>query len=136
MEVERVDDLCDALARRALFIRRQASEETPDGGLYSRYAVTHALVQEVCEERGSPARRQRWHHAIADHLERAYAGRTPEIAHVLAAHLDKARARRRPGPQRGAARPRWSRRHGARGRRAGALYACLLYTSDAADERS
>ncbi|HEY0992424.1 MAG TPA: AAA family ATPase, partial [Kofleriaceae bacterium] len=91
MEVERVDDLCDALARRALFIRRQASEETPDGGLYSRYAVTHALVQEVCEERGSPARRQRWHHAIADHLERVYAGRTAEIAHVLAAHLDKAR---------------------------------------------
>jgi len=92
MPVERVDDLCDALARRALFIRREASEDSPDGALYSRYAVTHALVQEVCEERGSPARRQRWHGAIADYLERTYAGRTAEIAHVLAAHLDKARA--------------------------------------------
>jgi DNA-binding winged helix-turn-helix (wHTH) protein len=91
MSVERVDDVCDAFARRVLFLRREASEDSPDGAQYSRYAVTHALVQEVCEERTSTARRQRWHLAIAEYLERTYAGRTTEIARTLAAHFDKAR---------------------------------------------
>jgi DNA-binding winged helix-turn-helix (wHTH) protein len=89
--VEVIDDRCDGLTRRQLFLRREASEDSPDGALYSRYSVTHALVQEVCQARGAPARRQRWHLAIADHLERAYAGRTAEIANTLAAHLDMAR---------------------------------------------
>src|SRR6185503_5287129 len=51
--VETVDDRCDELARRGLFLRREPTAETPCG-LVSRYAMTHALVQEVCEARGSP----------------------------------------------------------------------------------
>lgn len=91
MSVEQVDDVCDAFARRVLFLRREASEDSPDGAQHSRYAVTHALVQEVCEERTPTARRQRWHLAIAEYLERTYAGRATEIARTLAAHFDKAR---------------------------------------------
>jgi len=70
MPVEQVDDMCDVFARRVLFLRREASEDSPDGAQHSRYAVTHALVQEVCEERTPTARRQRWHLAIAEYLER------------------------------------------------------------------
>ena len=92
LSAEQVDDRCENLERRGLFLRREASEETPDGSVVSRYAVTHALVQEVCEERGSLARRQRWHLAIARHLERSYASGTDPIAHVLAAHYEKAGA--------------------------------------------
>lgn len=88
--VEQVDDLCDALARRGQFLRREASEELPIEGLHSRYAVTHALIQEVCEERGSAAKRQRWHRTIAEYLARIYAGRIVDVAHVVASHLDKA----------------------------------------------
>ncbi|HSR96652.1 MAG TPA: AAA family ATPase [Kofleriaceae bacterium] len=91
MPVEEVDDLCDGFARRVLFLRREASEDSPDGAQHSRYAVTHALVQEVLEERTPMARRQRWHLAIAEYLERTYAGRATEIARTLAAHFDKAR---------------------------------------------
>jgi DNA-binding winged helix-turn-helix (wHTH) protein/tetratricopeptide (TPR) repeat protein len=80
ISAELVDERCDNLARRGLFLRR-------DG---ERYAVTHALVQEVCEERGSPARRRRCHVAIAEHLERTHTGRTHEIAHLLGAQLEKA----------------------------------------------
>jgi DNA-binding winged helix-turn-helix (wHTH) protein len=87
--VEAIDELCDGLVRRALFLRREASEEWPDGTLQTRYAVAHSLVREVCLDRSSPSRRQRWHRAIAERLEVAYGARTPEIAHVLAAHHDQ-----------------------------------------------
>lgn len=88
--VEHVDDLCDSLVRRGLFLKRAASEETPDGAVHSAYAVTHALVQEVNEQRGAPARRQRWHRAIAEYLETAYAGHRESIAPSVASHFDKA----------------------------------------------
>lgn len=77
LPVEQVDDTCDALVRRSLFLRAE-----PDG----RYAVTHALVQEVCAERSSPARRQRWHRLVAAALERD--PRAGELAHLLAKHLE------------------------------------------------
>lgn len=68
---EQVDDTCDALARRSLFLRAE-----PEG----RYAVTHALIQEVCLERSSPGRRQRWHRLVAESLERdPRAGELPQL---------------------------------------------------------
>ncbi len=76
---EQVDDTCDGLARRSLFLRAE-----PDG----RYGVTHALIQEVCVERSSPARRQRWHRLIAESLERD--PRAGELSHLLAHHFDAA----------------------------------------------
>jgi DNA-binding winged helix-turn-helix (wHTH) protein len=75
--VEQVDDVCDLLARRSLFLRAEAGD---------RYGVTHALVQEVCLERSSPARRQRWHRLVALALERD--PRASESPHLLAKHFD------------------------------------------------
>jgi DNA-binding winged helix-turn-helix (wHTH) protein len=74
--VDDVDDICDALARRSLFLRAE-----PD----LQYGVTHALVQEVCLQRSSPARRQRWHRTIAETL----AAREAASAQV-AMHFDAA----------------------------------------------
>jgi DNA-binding winged helix-turn-helix (wHTH) protein len=79
LSADQVDDTCDALARRSLFLRAE-----PDG----RYAVTHALIQEVCVERSSPTRRQRWHRLVAEALERD--PRTSEISPLLAKHFDAA----------------------------------------------
>jgi tetratricopeptide (TPR) repeat protein len=79
LPVEQIDDVCDALARRALFLRAE-----PDG----RYGVTHALIQEVCVERSSPARRQRWHRLVAEAIERdPSAG---EVSQLLAKHFEAA----------------------------------------------
>jgi DNA-binding winged helix-turn-helix (wHTH) protein/tetratricopeptide (TPR) repeat protein len=79
LSVEEVDDTCDSLARRALFLHAE-----PDG----RYRVSHALVQEVCAERGSPVRRQRWHRLVAEALQRdPLAG---DVSHLLAQHFDAA----------------------------------------------
>ncbi|HSS02268.1 MAG TPA: AAA family ATPase, partial [Kofleriaceae bacterium] len=91
LPIERVDELCDGLARRGLFLRHAGTEDWPDGSLQSRYGFTHGLVQEVCIERTSAARRQRWHRAVAEHLERAYGDRAPEIASSLASHYDQGR---------------------------------------------
>ncbi len=77
LPIEQVDDVCDSLLRRALFLTA-----LPD----DRYGMTHALVQEVCIERTSAARRQRWHRLVAEALERdPLAG---EISHLLAKHFD------------------------------------------------
>jgi DNA-binding winged helix-turn-helix (wHTH) protein len=76
LSVDEVDDLCDSLLRRGLFLRAE-----PDG----RYGMTHALVQEVCVERSSQLRRQRWHRRIAEALPS-----TPEVSHLLAKHFDAA----------------------------------------------
>jgi hypothetical protein len=79
LPVEQVDDTCDALMRRALFLRAEPED---------RYGVTHALIQEVCSERSSPARRQRWHRLVAEALERD--PRAGELSHLLAKHFDGA----------------------------------------------
>jgi DNA-binding winged helix-turn-helix (wHTH) protein/tetratricopeptide (TPR) repeat protein len=79
LPVDEVDDTCDSLVRRSLFLRAE-----PDG----RYGLTHALVQEVCVDRSSPGRRQRWHRRVAEALERD--PRAGEVSHLLAKHFDAA----------------------------------------------
>jgi DNA-binding winged helix-turn-helix (wHTH) protein len=88
--VEAVDDICDALARRALFLRRGPNVEWPDGALHTSYAMTHAVVQEVCSGRIAEARRQRWHRLIAERLEAAYGEQVAEVSLVLASHFEHA----------------------------------------------
>lgn len=105
LPVEQVDDTCDALARRALFLRPEPE---------ARYAFTHALIQEVCVERSSPARRQRWHRLVAEAIERDPG--ESEVAHLLAKHFDAAGDPARAVPA-----------YAAAGRHAGLRYA----TSDA-----
>jgi hypothetical protein len=89
--VEQVDDACDALARRGLFLLREGDEEWPDGTLHIRFRLRHGLVQEVCLDRAAPSRRQRWHRLIAERLETGYGDRAAEISHVLAQHFEQGR---------------------------------------------
>jgi DNA-binding winged helix-turn-helix (wHTH) protein len=79
LSAEQIDDACDALARRSLFLRPEPED---------RYAFSHALIQEVCIERSSPARRQRWHRLVGEALERD--ARAGEVSHLLAHHFDAA----------------------------------------------
>jgi len=86
--VEDVDEICDGLVRRGAFLRRAAAEEWPDGTQHTRYSVQHAYVQEVCLQRTSAARKQRWHRLIAERLDAAYRELAAEVSHVLARHYD------------------------------------------------
>jgi DNA-binding winged helix-turn-helix (wHTH) protein len=89
MPAEDVDEICDGLARRQLFLRRETGEPWPDGTLHTHYGVTHALVQEVCLARSAPARRARWHRLVGEQLEAAWGERSGEIAHTLAMHYER-----------------------------------------------
>ncbi|MGZ6142717.1 MAG: ATP-binding protein [Myxococcales bacterium] len=77
--VEQVDDTCDSLLRRSLFLRAESDD---------RYGMTHALVQEVCVERSPPGRRQRWHRLVAEAIERD--PRLVDVSHLLSKHYDAA----------------------------------------------
>ena len=79
LPVEQVDDTCDGLLRRSLFLRAEPGD---------RYGVTHALIQEVCAERSSPLRRQRWHRLVAEAISRD--PRAGELSHLLAKHFEAA----------------------------------------------
>ena len=87
---EHVDELCDALARRRLFVAREASEPLRDGSVSSRYAFRHGLVREVCLDRTALARRQRWHKLVAEELERIHAGALDDVALAIATQLEQA----------------------------------------------
>jgi DNA-binding winged helix-turn-helix (wHTH) protein/tetratricopeptide (TPR) repeat protein len=87
--VEHVDEVCDGLARRSLFLRREGVEEWPGGELHTKYALGHRLVQDVLCERSAPTRRARWHRLVAERLESAYGADAAPIAHVLALHFDQ-----------------------------------------------
>jgi tetratricopeptide (TPR) repeat protein len=89
MPVEQVDEACDALARRALFLQHEGTEDWPDGSQQSCYGFTHGLVRDVCAERSAPARRQRWHRVIAERLEAVYGDRADEVSSILATHFEQ-----------------------------------------------
>ena len=78
LPVEHVDEVCDGLARRMLFLQHEGTEDWPDGSQQSCYGFTHGLVRDVCAERSAPARRQRWQRLIAERLEMAYGDRAAE----------------------------------------------------------
>ena len=87
---EQADEILDGLARRGLFLRRDGTEDWPDGSSHTRYAFMHGLVRVVCNERSTVERRKRWHRAIAERLEAGYAAQLDDAAPVIARHYDAA----------------------------------------------
>lgn len=86
---ERVEDLCEGLAKRAQFLSAKAPERLPDGSVSGRYGFRHALYQQVLYERVAAARRARLHRRIGEWQERAYGSRGADIAAELAMHFER-----------------------------------------------
>jgi DNA-binding winged helix-turn-helix (wHTH) protein len=85
-----VEECCDKLARRHLFIRSLGAGEWPDRTVASRYRFAHALHRNALYQGISPARRREVHQSIAEREELAYGDRAREIAAELAAHFEQA----------------------------------------------
>lgn len=77
---DRVDDVCHAMAQRALYLRPAG-----DG-----YAFTHALYQRAFHDRVAPSERRRLHGRIGDCIERTHAQHLPDVAARLAGHFEAA----------------------------------------------
>ena len=87
-----VEECCDMLARRHLFIRPLGTGEWPDGTVASRYRFVHALHRNAFYQSLSPARRRELHQSIGEREEQGYGDRAREIAAGLAAHFEQAGA--------------------------------------------
>jgi len=90
-----VEECCDELTRRLLFIRSLGADEWPDRTVASRYRFVHALHRNALYQGNSPARRRELHRSIAEREEAGYGDRVREIAAELAAHFEQAGEDRR-----------------------------------------
>ena len=70
-----VEESCDELAHRHLFIRSLGAGEWPDGTVASRYRFVHALHQNALYQCISPARRREFHQSIGEREEIGYGDR-------------------------------------------------------------
>jgi DNA-binding winged helix-turn-helix (wHTH) protein/predicted ATPase len=91
LEIEAVEERCDALVRRGQFIRPYGVVDWPDKTISSRYRFRHALYQDVLYERVAMSRRMRWHRQIGERLETGYGSQARDIAVELAIHFARGR---------------------------------------------
>lgn len=85
----RVDDICDSLARRHLFIAEQGFTERADGTASVCYEFRHGLYQEVLYRLVSSNRRARLHQAIGEWLESIPGADTADMVSELAKHFEQ-----------------------------------------------
>lgn len=90
-----IEECCEELARRHLFLRASGESSYPDGSITGRYAFIHALYQEVLYQRVSGARRARTHLLIGERGEAVYGEYASEVAAELAMHFEMGRDHRR-----------------------------------------
>lgn len=89
-----IEELCESLARRHLFLRA-AGSESPEDDLASRYGFIHALYQNALYDRIPKARCAHLHQRIGKHVESMLGSRASDMAAELAMHFEKAREYRR-----------------------------------------
>jgi predicted ATPase len=91
----RVEEVCERLVKRHLFIRFAGSIESPQGEISGRYSFIHSLYQNAFCDRLPVAKSAHLHKRIAHHMEMELSERAGEMAAELAMHFEKARDYRR-----------------------------------------
>jgi hypothetical protein len=86
-ELADVEDGCDELARRSIFLARAGVTEWTDGALAARFRFRHALHRDALCARVSPARRRELHARIGRRLEQGHGARSVLVAPLLARHF-------------------------------------------------
>lgn len=86
-----IEMCCENLARRGQLLGLPGMEDWHDGTPTGRFALPHALYQEVLYQRLAPAWRARLHQRIGACLETAQGEPRAGLAAVLALHFEQAR---------------------------------------------
>jgi DNA-binding winged helix-turn-helix (wHTH) protein/predicted ATPase len=86
---ERIEAMCDGLARRGQFIEDRGVATWPDGRVSERYGFRHALYQEVFYNRLSTRRRVWLHRQLGERIENGYGEHVSEVAVALAMHFER-----------------------------------------------
>lgn len=90
-DVVRVEECCETMARRELFLRRRGMEEWPDGTVAARYEFIHSLYQNVLYQRMTASHRVLLHRQIGEREEAGWGKNAGAIAAELAAHFEEGR---------------------------------------------
>ncbi|MCI0390794.1 MAG: AAA family ATPase [Acidobacteria bacterium] len=90
-----IEEQCEELERRHLFLRATGVSTLPNGMVTARYGFIHALYQEVLYQRVAAGRRVRLHQLIGEGAEESYGERAGEIAAELAMHFEQGHDYRR-----------------------------------------
>jgi len=85
----RVDEICEAFARRLHFLSPCGGKQWPDGTVSARYRFNHELFYRVVSEGISPTRRRRLHQQLAERLEAAFGDEATTIAAELSLHFEQ-----------------------------------------------
>ncbi len=91
VDTPQVEDWCEDMVRRRLFLRSSGIVEWPDGTVAGGYGFQHALYHKVWYERVPPARRALFHLRIGERGEQAYGSQGGERAAELAVHFEQGR---------------------------------------------
>jgi DNA-binding winged helix-turn-helix (wHTH) protein/tetratricopeptide (TPR) repeat protein len=83
-----VEEKCEELDRRRLFLRTTGVCALPNGIVTARYGFIHTLYQEVVYQRVAAGRRVRLHQLIGERVEEVYGERASEVAAELAMHFE------------------------------------------------
>jgi predicted ATPase len=94
-DMMQVEETCENLVRRRLFLRTAGSSQWPEGEWSARYGFIHALYQNALYDLVPAARRAHLHKGIGEHTELITRSRAGEMAAELAMHFEKARDYRR-----------------------------------------
>ena len=86
---EQVDEGCEELAGRELFLRPRGIDAAAPGTVAGRYEFLHALYRQVLYEQLSATRRVRLHRRIGEWLEGIYGAAVHEHAAELAVHFEQ-----------------------------------------------
>jgi DNA-binding winged helix-turn-helix (wHTH) protein/tetratricopeptide (TPR) repeat protein len=84
-----VEETCETLAERQLFLRASGTRELPDGASTAEYQFRHALYREVLYRRLAPALRVNYHRRLAEGLEHLRSPVEAEMAAEIALHLEE-----------------------------------------------
>lgn len=87
--VEQVEEWCEGMVRRHLFLHSPERYAGPERRQAARYRFLHALYQSVVVERLTPARRRQLHRRVGEWKEGAYGKRAGETAAELAVHFER-----------------------------------------------
>ena len=89
-KVDQIEQWCDALARRHLFLQFSGGTPRRERRQAARYRFIHSLYSQVLYDGLTPTRRRQLHQVIGTTLVSMYGERTREFAGALANHFAEA----------------------------------------------
>ncbi len=90
-DVVQVEEWCEALVRRHLFLQPSGRSPQPERRQAARYRFLHSLHHSLWYDRLSTAQRRQLHQRIGEREEQVYGARAGEIATELAVHFAQGR---------------------------------------------